>query len=116
MTDEEINRAIAEHFGWKRVNKRHHSWEKNIGGLIYVEPPDYTTELNAMHEAENQAIFPAFLGMAYGRELHNVCKKELPIQLQGTQWERWSFSATARQRAEAFLRTVGKWREEGEGV
>jgi hypothetical protein len=72
---------------------------------------NYCTNLNAMHEAENTAIFPAARGMVYGRELQRVCSEEGPIQCGQTQWERWSFSATARQRAEAFLRTIGKWHQ-----
>ena len=47
MTDEQINIAIAESLGWKLLaNNR---WTKPCG--IYADLPNYTSDLNAMHEA-----------------------------------------------------------------
>jgi hypothetical protein len=60
--------------------------------------PDFSGDLNEMHEAEkvieNLDLYEDWLEDVWG----------------GTSY---LFNATARQRAEAFLRTLGKW-EEGE--
>jgi len=98
MTEEQINVAIAQACGWTEINN-HPDW----GWL--GRPPnwigkawpilDYCNDLNAMHEAENEII-----------KNHNL-------------WTNYFYyvgatialHATARQRAEAFLRTIGKWEE-----
>jgi hypothetical protein len=85
MTDEQINAAIA----------KIHLSEKYPDGY-WVR--DYCTNLNAMHEAEATLTEDQLWVMA--REIEK-------------NWEdQWYFRATARQRAEAFLRTLGKWEEE----
>jgi hypothetical protein len=60
-----------------------------------LEPPDYCNDLNAMHEAEKVLTF---------KDWEFYCD-ELGGSFQGCA------HATARQRAEAFLRTLGKWEE-----
>ena len=78
---------------------------KDQWGPLYKTPrgilrdcPDYLNDLNAMHEAENALDGDQLIIMA-----GNVCFNFAAHPLH----------ATAAQRAEAFLRTVGKW-EEGE--
>ena len=96
MTDEQINAAIAEACGWKAKGK---NWLTPNGTPVFAsDVPNYCADLNAMHEAEkvltehqNESIYPRSLGA-----WRNPTK---PIY------------ATARQRAEAFLRTLGKWEE-----
>jgi hypothetical protein len=81
--------AIAEACGWKdEIVKAFH-------GL-----PDYLNDLNAMHEA-TQSLKKDQLRW-YRNRL---------IELTGT-FE--AIDATAPQRAEAFLRTIGKWEEEAQ--
>jgi hypothetical protein len=67
--------------------------------------PDYLTDLNAMHEAEN--VLDVMNGgpssgdclrYAYSATLYRLC----PDWVQ-------PFRAPAMMRAEAFLRTLGKW-------
>ena len=58
--------------------------------------PDYLNDLNAMHEAENQ------MGLA---DLKSYC--EMLCDWMEADWGR----ASASTRAEAFLRTIGKWEE-----
>ena len=61
------------------------------------EVSDYLTDLNAMHEAEKH------LGLKYDkwtRELRVICLRD----------RRCIESATAAQRAEAFLRTLDLWK------
>lgn len=95
MTDEQINAAIA-----KAVN-----WPGNLicrnfnGNLWPTDPPNYCSDLNAMAEAE-KVLCTETQFMNYCLTLYDV-----------TQKTRWPVSATARQRAEAFLRTLGKWEE-----
>lgn len=71
----------------------------NAGTPWYV--PDYLNDLNAMHEAEISCIIPNGLWDDYVGHLK-------AIMYQG---ERFWGQATAAQRAEAFLRTIGLWSE-----
>jgi len=80
MTDEQINAAIAEACGWNYK-------PVNCGGA------DFCTDLNAMHQAEETLPDGELWTMKYN----------LPSQ-GGLE-----FRSTARQRAEAFLRTLGLW-------
>ena len=96
MTDEQINAAIAEACGWKG-NLIDRDME---GNLWPSEPPNYCTDLNAMHEAER------VLSKAQWEDF---------VQHLANEWinvsDAWKdvCHATSRQRAEAFLRTLGKW-------
>jgi len=60
--------------------------------------PDYLDDLNACHEMEKVLTSEQVTSYVYSLESMN---------------ERWSTPAfaTAAQRAEAFLRTIGKWEE-----
>lgn len=100
MTDEQINQAIAEACGWTEIQACT-CWDdvsrgKAPGkiGLKHIE--DYCNDLNAMHEAEKTLTEDQMWIMARKIELNE---------------DRWYFHATARERAEAFLRTLGKWEE-----
>jgi hypothetical protein len=101
MTDNEIRIAIAEACGWSKfmmgtgVPPGH---EKEWSD--YVHPlPDYPNDLNAMHEAEKMLIGDQRLEY-YGHLLKSSGNSEIKNTIQ----------STARQRAEAFLRTIGKWK------
>jgi len=87
MTDEQINAAIAEACGWAHANIEPHAY------------PNYCIDLNAMHEAEK---------VLTREQINAFCQKLFPTNYCGV-W--WSIHATARQRAEAFLKTLGKWEE-----
>jgi hypothetical protein len=88
MTDEQINLAITEAIGadphWKCAK-------------------DYCTDLNAMHEAE-KVLAPKNWDR-FSEKWWNYYHHLLDGDVQKT------IHATARQRAEAFLRTLGKWEE-----
>lgn len=98
MTNERINAAIAEACGWTEIASD--EWFVRAG----IPPnlpskrwplPNYCECLNAMHEAEKTIV-----------RNHNL-------------WTNYFYyvgatialHATARQRAEAFLKTLGKWEE-----
>jgi hypothetical protein len=91
MTNERINVAIAEACGWK-PDKRGLGWLNPNG--CYTETPNYCADLNAMNEAEWSLTDDQLWRMAREIERND---------------EQWYFRATARQRAEAFLRTLGLW-------
>lgn len=61
--------------------------------------PDYLNDLNAMHEAEKMLQHNE--KCLYHTALHIITKLN----------KTWIWLATAAQRAEAFLRTIGKWEE-----
>ena len=114
MTDEQINIAIAEACGWtdaEIIGKENPTPfgimpnERNEGDN-YRLIPNYCNDLNAMHEAEKVFVYKpeSVIGRSTRSEYENhiatICGDF-----------RWGVSATARQRAEAFLRTLGKWEE-----
>ncbi len=107
MTDEQINAAIAEACGWADITRiTSNGWlhKKLVGthkGMtvtfdVHTPIPDYCTDLNSMHEAEATLTE------------HQLIRMARNIERDG---KHWYFRATARQRAEAFLRTLGKWEE-----
>jgi hypothetical protein len=132
MNDQEINRAVAESvgFNWWAVEKG--GWYYRQGGAGYTnrideagryteadarkllvrgEPmsvrriphPDYCNDLNAMHEVEKTLDVDVNINgsprYVYAGHIYNIVGKDCQ-----------PFRATARQRAEAYLRTIGKWR------
>ena len=102
MKPDEQRIAIAEACGWKRLQGDEYSiteWLHPQLGLAKNENelPDYLSDLNAMHEAEK--AFDGEQWLDYLLYLCGVCNMHLD-------------SATAAQRAEAFLRAIGKWRDE----
>lgn len=100
MTDEQINAVIAEVCGWTNVHPANRSGK--APGTDYTSNYEhilnYCADLNAMHEAENTLVGQQF--SAYAFVLNDI------------EGSLWGMRATARQRAEAFLRTLGKWEEE----
>ena len=99
MTPEAQRIAIAEACGHGDYSTQMNGWHNNqIHGL-----PDYLNDLNAMHEAEK--VLPD--GNTYWefiRILDDIVKHG-----PHTDYVADRASATAAQRAEAFLRTIGKW-------
>ena len=97
MTDEQINAAIAEACGWRKEDGVY-MWTASGIDCTCPELWDWANDLNAMHEVENR--LEAKTSMMFGGWLLAICKGK------NATWH-----ATARQRAEAFLRTLGKWEE-----
>lgn len=121
MTPEEQRIAIAEACGWKTPNPRHYTkstpvhplwkhrpeWDgvKHSATSSPVAIPDYLNDLNAMAQAE--ATVPYKLQPVLVDKLKRfVMRYEEGV----SDWD--VYTATADQRAEAFLRTIGKWKEE----
>jgi hypothetical protein len=129
MTDTEINIAIAEVCGWKNchcetlgnmpVGEPDDDYNRDVlehrkhGQCGYptqphLEPiPEYVNDLNAMPEALS-TLTPG------GRVAYMDHIKVVTLAVYETENPQDQFdihTASASQRAEAFLRTVGKWKE-----
>lgn len=95
MTDQEIRHAIAKMMGWEWSLEGH--WKnKKWPGHKYHEPPDYLNDLNAMHEAEK--VLTRDQWETYLQRIWSVCSS--------TSEDFVIAHATAKQRAEAFCRTL----------
>jgi hypothetical protein len=135
MTNKQINIAIAESRGWfkftqfttypkswGRTPARYHNpiWSLTSStdmtedectkygwhgdGHISIDHiPDYCNDLNAMHEAEKWMI--SNLRLLDFWQFAEELKRIVPANLGDDSY----IHATARQRAEAFLKTIGKW-------
>lgn len=97
MTDEQINAAIHDVLGNPIGCPR-----CSDPGCSYNQGLNYCADLNAMHEAERTLDEDCRNG--YRLELINVTNSKYFGSFE-------NIHATARQRAEAFLRTLGKWEE-----
>jgi hypothetical protein len=104
MTPEEQRVAIAEACGWTETEawldgRRCFERADSNAGWDFDSLPNYLNDLNAMHDAEkamNNNDWWKFV-----EHLTNICGRGTALGI----------SATASQRAEAFLRTIGKWEE-----
>ena len=117
LTPKQKRIAIAEACGWKQMPEPgagpygeyiERCWisptgEQNVRG-IYL--PNYPADLNAMHEAEIAAIYSSGLGMVYIQKLIQLANDY--YEINGARMQRWSASATAAQRADAFLLATGR--------
>ena len=123
MTPEKQRIAIAEACGWNSIREQDydHGYSGNDVCQMWMglnpdsdefeQLPDYLTDLNAMHEAEkvlSPATQPARGESQWSEYLGwlGYCGKNKTHVVYGC------VTATAAQRAEAFLRTIEKW--EGE--
>lgn len=99
MTDEQINAAIHDALnnpvGCPRCSDPECSYNQGL---------NYCADLNAMHEAEK--VLVGHEGNRYGGFC--IYLTNYNLTLVGLEA---AIHATARQRAEAFLRTLGKWQE-----
>ena len=134
MTKEQINITIAESSGWHPHPDNDRSDQKfwttgNSYGVpekgkpfkiaafpsliedfhnhIYYNLPNYSADLNAMHEAEKSITDPRKM-----LDYFNHLSRYNDPDAQSIQDSFNIITATALQRAEAYLRTIGKWKEE----
>lgn len=117
--------AIAKAVGWKQQEQFEDSFSKPTTkvsrGLMWTHPelpvpvrvlPNYLSDLNAMHEAEN-----ILTDNQAGTYLDNLiivteAKESFGFKPTEDRWNHWSvYHATASQRAEAFLRTLSLWED-----
>lgn len=104
MNPEKQQIAIAEACGYTQGIGMHGlEWWTNSEG-VHDEPPNYLTDLNAMHEAEE--VMTEMQRIDYSNHLYDLaCKHQ-------EKTDKWRYlSMTAAQRAEALLRTLDKWED-----
>ena len=101
--------AIAKACGWTRHPnadwKRHDIYVMFNPAGDHATVPDYLNDLNAMHEAERYQNFHLESRLDpkaqdYRGELMKICLRDMSNDI---------FSATAAQRAEAYLKTLNLW-------
>jgi hypothetical protein len=95
MNQEKQRIAIAEACGWKP-----NPFQMDMRGQVFPQsPPDYLHDLNAMAKAEKVLILDC--------EWSTYLDRLSVIVAEGS-----LVHATSAQRAEAFLRTIGKWEDD----
>lgn len=127
MTEERMRIVTAEICGWHNltVGQPYHIGQAllygtklpgapdDIGNPMFGIP-DYPNDLNAMHEAILKLDRTIHDKDVCLRDVFSSELEELITKSRSTP-EIWSMfdllNTTARQRCEAFLRTVGKWEE-----
>jgi hypothetical protein len=109
MTDKQINEAIAEACGWECIvpDVWHHGpvgYSKGIPD-VRTKIPDYCNDLNAMYEAEEQ--MDEIDWVFFMTELSTLVRLPKQAEVQIKQL----VHSTARHRAQALLRVLGKWED-----
>jgi hypothetical protein len=120
VSQEEQRIAIAEACGWTATVDDDQFWRAtradgsmtsdlwcSMSSVWNVGIPDYLNDLNAMHEAEK--VLTNEQDLEYSEALEQVVEGRFVTN--NAEDMRRLRSATAPQRAEAFLRTIGKWKE-----
>lgn len=130
MTPEAQRIAIAEACGWTRETRRMYAGARNVEGWgknqhlelgdrdrdFTISPnafPDYLNDLNAMHVAE-RALKDQQQDAYIDWLLQCIvvpAEAEFGVTFSDTDTMWVVLHSTAAQRAEAFLRTIGKWKE-----
>jgi len=99
MSEGEQRIAIAESVGWTRCHKgcEGKTWRLPDNSGCQENLPDHLHDLNAMQTVETQIIK---LGYTAIRTYEDLLQKQVANIV----------FATAAQRAEAFLKTLGLWK------
>jgi hypothetical protein len=106
MKPEKQQMAIASACGWTNIGNQ---WISAKSGYSYNESDmirfagDFTKDLNAMSEATCRLSRAQYA--EYGKRLTQIVARD--NSQMDTRFQ--VFDATASQRAEAFLKTIGKW-------
>ena len=116
MKTDEMDRAIAEHLGWEFIPCHDDGFGRATGetwrdpdGDIGPFPPSYSTDVNAMREAE-QILFARYHD-AKDIFIDRLCRIMDPVSGYRKQSAVDIIDATAEQHARAFVETIGKWRD-----
>lgn len=111
MSEEEINIAIAEACGWRLFSQFKNLWTPPRSVVEYdcdaYPLPNYLNDLNAMREAEELLDDDQWLD--YMLNLQDVLQRH-PDRGKWVVCQE-NMHSTAAQRAKAFVKTIGKWKE-----
>jgi hypothetical protein len=109
--NESTDRALGNNEDWWRLPA-----ENTV--CMQKDLPDYLNDLNAMHEAEKVLdtetnLIDDSVGFESARDRYMNILQEITDARPTHQDDcEWAFiTATAAQRAKAFLRTIGKWED-----
>lgn len=122
MSPEKQRIVLAEYCGWKKEytfvsqdlgsgGEEIQAWISPSGETSCVKIPDYLGDLNAINEVEKKILD----WYDYLSKLQDVVQRDVGIGKHDRNFDEdygWAgamINATAVQRAEAFLKTVGKW-------
>jgi hypothetical protein len=114
MNEEQQRIAIAETCGFINVRMWGEACIASMGvsdkGKYWssLGVPDYLNDLNAMHEAEKLLYGNPNLPKKYTQQIKNAIRREAGVTKAQMDFD-VCITATAAQRAEAFLRTINKW-------
>ena len=102
--------AILKEMGWTETEpwldgRRCFERADSNSGWNFDDLPDYLNDLNAMHEAEEVMIGKNRSFKARYRKAL-IATADYSVDNQQPYWR-----ATAAQRAEAFLKTLNKWKD-----
>jgi len=97
MEPKQQNKVIADFCGWEPSKEIDGCWRRKSDGLTQTCIPNFVNDLNAISDAED--YLSEELVMLYDNNLAVICL------------ENFIWSATAAQRSEAFLKTIGKWKD-----
>ena len=108
MTQEQQRIAIAEACGWKNCAGDSGFTTRYKGTpsetTVRVTLPDYINDLNAMHEAVKMLNYDQ-----RNKYLNILCELTREDEMDDVDGDFAWCDATASQRAEAFLKTLGRW-------
>ena len=114
MTPEKQRIALAEWDGWKQAGGftkdqcDYGWWNENYDyGCVFNPLPNYLEDLNAVHELEKK-LDGRLEYIYYTIALPKVCGGDRD-GITNFQRHKLYIHATATQRCEAILRTIGKW-------
>jgi hypothetical protein len=119
MTPDEINRAIAESVGWKFIpchddelgRATGESWLDPDGDTAF-DCPNYHGDLNAIQGVVAESFTSNESLDAFAENLAVVIFGSYPDALLRYSDAAMMVNATAPQRCEAYLKTIGKWRDQ----
>lgn len=110
MTNDQINRLIAEELGWRSVRERY-IWGPSLDGIAPGDSessrrqvPDFCEDHNAVAEMRKS--------ITDGVDRFRFLNQLMDDIEAASCWD--AVDATPRQQAEAFLKMRGKWRSQCE--
>ena len=110
MTDQQINIAIAESLGWTNINHGTVQYTARMPNGKWDIIPNYTADLNACHEFEKMLDDKQLA--RYAQQIIGSARRKMNIPDHESHYPvPFIISATARERCEAYLRTLGRWIE-----
>ena len=111
MNELDQRMAIAQAEGWKNVAPSGYPPQFALDGYLEIRdlPPDYLTDLNAMHHAEK--VLTEEQINEYGAHLKGRDGETVSLYSPEHREIAKVAMASAAQRAESFLKTIGKWKE-----